>query len=207
MLVITLPLTFASPHCVYSGISTPTIDSDSDSNTSPTVSSTQTSYRINRTSKALEAMNTAWSVSSTTDKTSEVWSWTTLSATIADSTPAAISQTTSTTSTTTTSSSGSTTTGNPRPDCSCGYLLNDYNSAYFTSRTLVDFSTMSDLSGLTDATFDISDGYQVGAVSTKDGMTSCKASSNNVGLSDGVLTLTVPSESFPYAGSFVHIPG
>ncbi|WVF65705.1 hypothetical protein IAT40_000436 [Kwoniella sp. CBS 6097] len=75
--------------------------------------------------------------------------------------------------------------------CQCGYILSQYNNAYFPSAIVVDFSSMTDISQLAALGLVVVDGWRVGSTNDADG-TYCTGSASNVQLAAGALQFTVP---------------
>ncbi len=88
---------------------------------------------------------------------------------------------------------GNTGTTSSSAGCSCGYLLPDYNNAYFISQVAVDMSTLGSVTDLTTHGINIADDYETGANDGPSG-TYCQASKENVKLNGGVLEMSVPGE-------------
>ncbi|OCF31351.1 hypothetical protein I316_06956 [Kwoniella heveanensis BCC8398] len=94
-----------------------------------------------------------------------------------------------------TSTSASPPGGTGVPDssgsCECGYILSQYDNAYFPSAIVVDFSTVTDVSQLAAMGLIVVDGWRVGSVNDADG-TYCTGSASNIRLAGGALEFIVP---------------
>ncbi|WWC64185.1 uncharacterized protein I303_106793 [Kwoniella dejecticola CBS 10117] len=88
------------------------------------------------------------------------------------------------------SSTGGNTTSAASGDCSCGYILSAYDDAYFPQSLIIDFATVTDKSTLAGMGLRIMDGSKAGSVAPDGGRS--LTSIDNVAITDGVLTLTVP---------------
>nr|XP_019047784.1 hypothetical protein I302_04401 [Kwoniella bestiolae CBS 10118]OCF26714.1 hypothetical protein I302_04401 [Kwoniella bestiolae CBS 10118] len=75
-------------------------------------------------------------------------------------------------------------------NCSCGYILSQYDNAYFPKALIVSFDSVSDISALEGLGLRVQDGSRAGSVAPDGGY--CQASADNVAIDEGVLKLTVP---------------
>ncbi|WVQ93351.1 hypothetical protein IAU59_000419 [Kwoniella sp. CBS 9459] len=75
--------------------------------------------------------------------------------------------------------------------CQCGYILSQYNNAYFPSAIVVDFSTVTDIAQLAAMGLVVADGWRIGSTNDADG-TYCTSSASNMRLAGGALEFIVP---------------
>ncbi|WRT68897.1 uncharacterized protein IL334_005879 [Kwoniella shivajii] len=75
-------------------------------------------------------------------------------------------------------------------DCSCGYVLSKYNNAYFPKALRVSFDTVKSIADLNKAGFEVNTGWGIGTAADDGGH--AIGSTNNVGFSNGAMTLKVP---------------